>query len=101
MAALIKYKKENVLNRAVLTTVPARQKFCNRAKAFTVSEEGGLCLTGKKVPTIEEVDEILKATHISESGRHLRDLKFLRKILAQQQYALPKYCGGLTNAIIE
>ena len=67
---------------------------------FTLNENGELYLAGKKVPTIE-VDEILKNVHVNEHGRHLRDLKFLRTMLTERHYALPKYLGGLTNAVIE
>ena len=101
MAALIEYKRSIVVHRAVLATVKARQNFTKRAEMFTLHTNGELWLAGKKVPTIEEVDEVLKNVHVNEHGRHLRDLKFLRNMLTERHYALPKYLGGLTNAIIE
>ena len=65
-----------------------------RLKEFTVRADGGLMWNGLKVPTPNQVEQVLQPLHFS--GRtHMRDKKVLQKELSNRGFALPKYVGGL------
>ena len=77
-------EKENLIWRA-------------RIKEYSVRADGGLLWNGHKVPTLEQIEQVLQPVHITSKG-HVRDRKVLQKELSDRGFALPRYEGGLKRA---
>ena len=65
-----------------------------RIKEYSVRADGGLFWNGYKVPTLEQIEQVLQPVHITSKG-HVRDRRVLQKELSDRGFALPKYERGL------
>ena len=61
---------------------------------FSVREDGGLLWKGLKVPTLEQIEQVLQPVHYSRK-MHVREKPKLRKMLSDCGFAVPPYLGGL------
>ena len=74
-----------------------RRKWNKRLKQFT-GHDGALYWQGKIVPTVKQVDEVLRPVHLAADGKHCKWIKALRKALSDKNFALPPFLGGLERA---
>ena len=75
-----------------------KDKWVKRLKPFTVHREQQLYWTGMKVPTIIEVEEVLRSVHIVD-GKHKRVTAELTKTLKKAGFILPLFIGGSERAV--
>ena len=65
---------------------------------FSVREDGGLLWGGLKVPTLEQLENVLQPIHYNKEAWHCRDMQVLRGAVADRGSALPLWLGGLARA---
>ena len=68
-----------------------------RIHQFTLREDGGLMWNGYKVPTLQQVENVLQPIHY-QAGKHIRTIKILRKALSDCGFAMPTFMGGLERS---
>ena len=76
----------------------SKKKWTRRLEHFTLQDEETLLFNNRKVPTIEEVDQVLVPIHYVDDKKHYIDVKVLRKALSDHGFVLPPFLGGLERA---
>ena len=82
---------------SILSKQEQRQWY-ERLKQFSVREDGGLLWKGLKVPTLEQLENVLQPIHYKNEKWHCRDMQVLRGALMDRGFALPVFLGGLERA---
>ena len=62
---------------------------------FDVREDGGLLWDGLKIPTWEQMENVLQPIHYKNMDWHCRDMRVHRQALVDLGFTLPKRLGGL------
>ena len=75
-----------------------KKKWTRRLEHFTLQDENTLMFNNRKVPIIEEVDQVLAPIHYADDKKHCIDVKVLRKALSAHGFVLPPFLGGLERA---
>ena len=75
-----------------------KKKWTRRQEHFTLQDENTLMFNNRKVPTMEEVDQVLAPIHYVDDKKHCIDVKVLRKALSDHGFVLPPFLGGLERA---
>ena len=94
-AAIIKMVKSGEVDE--ILTEKEKLTWKARILEYSVRADGGLLWNGLKVPTLEQIEQVLQPVHFS-GKRHLKDKRVLRKKLSDLGFVLPKYLGGLERA---
>ena len=76
-----------------------KEKLIWRARIveYTVRSDGASLWNGLKIPTLEQLEQVLQPLHFSGKV-HRKDKKMLRKELSDRGFALRNYFGGLERA---
>ena len=74
-----------------------KEKWDKRLKQFG-SADGQLFWQGKKVPTVQQLDEVLRPIHQSAGGKHCKSVNILCKAVSGTNFALPPFLGGIERA---
>ena len=104
--AIEKYLKEHLVNDIILGTADKRKnfkRFCEgvewrNGKLYCKARAGD---EPKVIPTPQQVDECLLASHVGALGRHQKDKKMLVKALFNAGYGYPFGLGGLSALVDE
>ena len=75
-----------------------KKKWTKRLEHFTLQDESTLMFNNRKVPTMEEVDQVLTPIHYVDDKKLCIDVKVLRKALSDHGFVLPHFLGGLKRA---
>ena len=68
-----------------------------RIKQFSVRDDLGLIWNGFKVPTLQQIENVRQPIHY-QAGRHVRTIKILRKALADCEFMMFSFMGGLERS---
>ena len=76
----------------------SKKKCTRRLEHFTLQDEETLMFNNRKVPTMEEVDQVLAPIRYVDNKKHCIDVKVRRKALSDHGFVLPPFLGGLERA---
>ena len=94
-ASIIKMVREGEIDDILIEN---GKSICKaRITEFTVRSSGGLLWNELKVPTLEQIEQVLQLLHFSGKV-HVKDKWLLQKELRDRGFALPKLVGGLKRA---
>ena len=96
-ASIVQMVTENDWKIDIVESGAERKKWKKRLTQFTVREDGGLMWNGLKVPTLDQVEQILQPIHYGKE-MHIKDKRILRKALSDVGFVLPPFAGGLEQA---
>ena len=96
-AAIVQMVTEKDWKIDIVKSGAERKKRKKRLTHFTVREDAGLMWKGLKVPTLEQVEQILQPLHYGKEI-HIKDRKILRKAPSDVGFVLPPFAGGLEQA---
>ena len=66
----------------------------NHISEYSVREDGGLLWRGLKVPTMDQLENVLQPIHY-DGKKHVRTTKVLRKALSDLGFVIAPIFGGL------
>ena len=94
--AICKMVTENSVDDLILRA-EERIYWQNHISEYSVREDGGLIWKGLKVPTMEQLENVLQPIHY-DGKKHVRTTKVLRKALIDLGFVIAPIFGGVERA---